>query len=117
MRKVQQKQLAQLGYLSTAVHDGQEALELLQNEDFDLVMTDLEMPRLDGFGLVRSIRSMERFKDLPIIVITSRALERFASETLELGATACLGKPFISSQFERLIHNEEKLSHLRPQTP
>jgi len=117
VRKVQQKQLAQLGYLSTAVHDGQEALELLQNEDFDLVMTDLEMPRLDGFGLVRSIRSMERFKDLPIIVITSRALERFASETLELGATACLGKPFISSQFERLIHNEEKLSHLRPQTP
>ena len=115
VRKVQEKQLLQMGYVVATANDGQEALERLETEDFDLVMTDLEMPRIDGFGLVKGIRSLERLNQLPVIVITSRALEKFAGETIELGATACLGKPFAAAQFERLIQNEPKLSGLRRQ--
>jgi chemosensory pili system protein ChpA (sensor histidine kinase/response regulator) len=115
VRKVQEKQLRQMGYEVATANDGQEALERLETEDFDLVMTDLEMPRIDGFGLVKGIRAIERLYDLPVIVITSRALEKFAGETIGLGATACLGKPFAAAQFERLIQNEPKLSGLRHQ--
>ncbi|NJK91776.1 MAG: response regulator [Blastochloris sp.] len=117
VRRAQVKQLSQLGYEVTAVNDGQEALERAQQESFDLLMTDLEMPRMDGFELVRAIRALPALQSLPIIVITSRALEKFASETVSLGATACLGKPFVPSQFERLLQSEAQLYLLRRQNP
>lgn len=117
VRKVQEKQLTQLGYEVTTACDGQEALNRMQLEDFDLILTDLEMPHVDGFELVRTSRTLERFKHIPIIVVTSRAMEKFAEDTIRLGATACLGKPFSLPQFERLITNEDKLSSLRRQSP
>jgi chemosensory pili system protein ChpA (sensor histidine kinase/response regulator) len=116
VRKAQEKQLLHLGYQVITANDGKEALELLEKVEVDLVMTDLEMPRIDGFGLVKGIRALERLRNLPIIVITSRALEKFATETVELGATACLGKPFAAAQFERLIQNEPRLSNLRKES-
>src|SRR5690606_26170282 len=105
------------GYEVSTAQDAQEALDRLETENFALVMTDLEMPRVAGCGLVKGIRARPHLHDLPVSVITSRALAHFAGETMDLGATACLGNPFVPAQFSRLMLNEPRLSNLRRQNP
>jgi two-component system, chemotaxis family, sensor kinase CheA len=75
------------GYQVFAAEDGQAAWELLQEKEreIDLVVTDIEMPRLDGFGLARNIRSDQRFARLPIIAVTSLAGEDDAARGKEVG--------------------------------
>jgi signal transduction histidine kinase/DNA-binding response OmpR family regulator len=78
----------------TAVTDGQEALELALTEQFDLVLTDVMMPRLDGFGLIKALRADERTRDVPIVVLSARAGEESSVEGLSAGADDYLVKPF-----------------------
>ena len=77
-----------------AVHDGQAALEYLRRERPDLILTDIMMPRLDGFGLIKAVREDAELKDLPIIVISARAGEESSVEGLAAGADDYLVKPF-----------------------
>ena len=60
----------------------------------DVVLTDIEMPRMDGFDLVRNIRADARLHDLPVVVITSRLAEKHRRYALEVGADHYLGKPY-----------------------
>ncbi|MFC3740624.1 SpoIIE family protein phosphatase [Paractinoplanes deccanensis] len=79
--------------VTTAV-DGQAALELTRRGRFDLVLTDVMMPRLDGFGLIAALRADERTRDVPIVVLSARAGEESAVEGLGAGADDYLVKPF-----------------------
>ncbi|MBL7253592.1 SpoIIE family protein phosphatase [Actinoplanes sp. LDG1-01] len=79
--------------VTTAV-DGRAALELAGREQFDLVLTDVMMPRLDGFGLIAALRAGERTRDVPIVVLSARAGEEASSEGLAAGADDYLVKPF-----------------------
>lgn len=80
------------GYTVTAAADGLEAWQLLQDQGADLVVSDVEMPRMDGFGLAEAIRGSARFRDLPVILMTSRESEKDRLHGMEVGATAYLPK-------------------------
>ncbi len=77
------------GYEVEVAENGKEALnKLLSGEKFDLVVTDLEMPEMDGFNLIKEIRSNPDYKDIPIIVITSLTGEDIRRKVLDLGANS-----------------------------
>ena len=69
-------------------------MELLEETIPDVMLLDIEMPRLDGFEVVSRVRHDARLKDLPIIMITSRTGEKHRDRALTLGANEFLGKPF-----------------------
>ncbi|MCY1145219.1 SpoIIE family protein phosphatase [Actinoplanes sp. Pm04-4] len=79
--------------VTTAV-DGRAALELAERNEYDLVLTDVMMPRLDGFGLIAALRAGERTREVPIVVLSARAGEEASSEGLAAGADDYLVKPF-----------------------
>jgi two-component system, chemotaxis family, sensor kinase CheA len=72
--------------------NGQVAWELLQSEGADLLVSDVEMPRLNGFELTANVRGSERFRDLPVVLVTSRNSDADKAKGLELGASAYLVK-------------------------
>jgi chemosensory pili system protein ChpA (sensor histidine kinase/response regulator) len=84
------------GWHSVQARDGLEALEYLQRVDTspDLVLLDIEMPRLDGFELTQALRSQDAYRDVPIVIISSRANEKHRERAASLGATEYLVKPF-----------------------
>ena len=79
----------------TLAYDGQEAIDLLEStDDIDLVLLDLMMPNLSGLDVLARIRSNERLKHLPCIILTAAGQETQHQKAMELGATEFLTKPF-----------------------
>ncbi|MEL6822947.1 MAG: hybrid sensor histidine kinase/response regulator, partial [Calditrichota bacterium] len=107
IRKYLSSLLIQKGYQTETARNGYEALELLNKQDFDIMVTDLEMPKLSGYELIETVRYDKRFAGFPIIVLTGRAGENFRQLTSELGADAYIVKPFkdreLFDQLERFI--------------
>ena len=69
----------------------------------DVVLSDIEMPRMDGFDLLRNIRADKRLGNLPVIMITSRTADKHRNYAIEIGATEYLGKPYDEDQLLDLI--------------
>ncbi|AYV48539.1 hypothetical protein CFHF_20070 [Caulobacter flavus] len=86
--------LAEQGYAVSTAADGEEALAALADERPNLVLTDVMMPRLDGFGLLAAIRRDQALRDLPVIMLSARAGEEAKVEGLDAGADDYLVKPF-----------------------
>jgi two-component system chemotaxis response regulator CheY len=80
--------------------DGQEALETLAHTPVDLVITDLNMPKLDGFGLVEAIREDGDYSSMPVIILSSLSDDEDVNRGLSLGATAYLTKPFDETRIQ-----------------
>ena len=80
------------GYRVTLAVDGRDALEKAREGGFDLVVSDVEMPRMSGFELAAELRSEERFNDLPIILVTSLDSEEDKKKGIEAGADAYITK-------------------------
>ncbi len=78
----------------TEAASGFDALRLLPREDFDLVVTDINMPDINGLELVSFVRSNERFESTPVVIVSTEGSERDRDKGLELGADAYLVKPF-----------------------
>lgn len=97
-RTLEQSILESAGYEVRTAVDGADAWRLLQEHSIDLVVSDVEMPRMDGFGLCQAIRGAKRLRHLPVILVT--ALESVADRTrgLEAGADAYLGKSSFDQQ-------------------
>jgi two-component system, chemotaxis family, chemotaxis protein CheY len=74
--------------------NGSEALEVLANSWVDLVLSDIHMPVMDGFGLLEALRKDESWHDLPVVIITTEANEQRLQKALSLGARGCFRKPF-----------------------
>ncbi len=85
--------------------DGLNGLNKLPTAQADLVLTDLEMPRMNGFEFVSEIRKMPDFLDIPVIIVTARAGDKHRRTGLELGANAFLNKPFDPQQLIETIEN------------
>ena len=94
VRKITGRALAREGYNVVVAKDGIEALEKMQSATPDVIITDVEMPRMDGFDLTRNVRADPRLKDLPVIMITSRTAEKHRKHAAELGVNVFLGKPY-----------------------
>ncbi|TDV19720.1 hybrid sensor histidine kinase/response regulator [Paraburkholderia caballeronis] len=97
-RTLQKNLLESKGYRVTLATDGQMGWELLQDGDFDIVITDIEMPRLTGFELTGRIRHSERHGELPVIVVSSLAREEDRLRGIEAGADAYIVKGEFESQ-------------------
>jgi chemosensory pili system protein ChpA (sensor histidine kinase/response regulator) len=103
VRRVTQRLLQREGYRVAMAADGLQALERLAEEKPTVVLSDIEMPRMDGFDLARNIRGDARLKDLPIIMITSRIAEKHREHAIELGVDNYLGKPYSEEELLSLV--------------
>jgi len=103
VRKITGRLLGREGYIVIAAKDGIEALEKLGDALPDVVITDVEMPRMDGFDLTRNIRNDARLQSLPIIMITSRTADKHREHATQLGVNVFLGKPYEESELLRNI--------------
>ncbi|HSV46918.1 MAG TPA: response regulator, partial [Ramlibacter sp.] len=103
VRRVTQRLLQREGYRVTLAADGLQALERLAEERPTLVLSDIEMPRMDGFDLARNIRGDARLSQLPIIMITSRIAEKHREHAKELGVNHYLGKPYAEEELLSLV--------------
>jgi len=97
-RKVEQGILESIGFRVDTAIDGMDALAKLESETYDMVITDLEMPRLDGFGLVRRMRNQPKYEELPILIISTRESAEDRMRGLEAGADAYLVKQQLDSE-------------------
>ncbi len=94
VRKITSRLLMREGYQVVLAKDGVDALEQLIDVIPDVILSDIEMPRMDGFDFVRNVRGDERLRNLPIIMITSRTADKHRNYALEIGANHYLGKPY-----------------------
>ncbi|EER60407.1 CheA signal transduction histidine kinase [Acidovorax delafieldii 2AN] len=109
VRRVTQRLLQREGYRVALAADGLQALERLQEERPTVVLSDIEMPRMDGFDLARNIRADGALRDLPIIMITSRIAEKHREHAMELGVNHYLGKPYSDEELLSLIQHYARL--------
>ena len=103
VRKITGRLLAREGYRVLTARDGVEALELLAQSVPDVMLVDVEMPRMDGFDLTRNVRADARLKNVPVIMITSRTADKHRNYAMGLGVNIFLGKPY---------QEEELLGHI-----
>ncbi|GAB1266822.1 hypothetical protein NBRC116493_00750 [Aurantivibrio infirmus] len=111
VRKVTTRFLEREGYEVITAKDGADALLTLQDQIPDLMLLDIEMPRMDGFEVAKNIRSTSRLKNIPIIMITSRTGEKHRDRALSLGVNDYMGKPY---QEEKLLSNIKELIGEQP---
>ena len=103
VRRVTQRLLQREGYRVVLAKDGLDALERLGEAIPEIVLSDIEMPRMDGFDLVRNMRADARLRDLPVIMITSRIAQKHRDYAAELGVDHYLGKPYSEEDLLALI--------------
>ena len=105
VRRVTQRLLVREGYRVVVAKDGLEGLQRLGEELPALVLTDIEMPRMDGFDLVRNMRVDPRLAGLPVIMITSRIAQKHRDYAAELGVEHYLGKPYVEQDLLALVEH------------
>jgi chemosensory pili system protein ChpA (sensor histidine kinase/response regulator) len=105
VRKITSRLLEREGYQVITAKDGLDALEQLRETLPDVMLVDIEMPRMDGFDLTRNVRGDPRTADIPIIIISSRTAEKHRAQAAALGVNVFLGKPF--QEAELLEHIDE----------
>jgi two-component system chemotaxis response regulator CheY len=89
--------------------DGLDALKKLQAQQFDIILTDINMPIMDGLKLVKRVRSDERYKEIPIVIITTEGGEVDRQRALALGANAYITKPIRAPQVLETVRTLLKL--------
>jgi two-component system, chemotaxis family, chemotaxis protein CheY len=106
IRKILQRVLRQTGMAIRTIFeagDGQEALAVLRAERPNLVLTDINMPRMDGLQLLAAIRAVPEWRDLPVVMITTEGGEAKVGEAVRLGAAGYVRKPFTADQIKEKL--------------
>jgi chemosensory pili system protein ChpA (sensor histidine kinase/response regulator) len=98
VRRVTQRLLERNGMRVLTARDGMDAVALLQDNVPDVILLDIEMPRMDGYEVAAHVRNDARLKDVPIIMVTSRVGEKHRARAIELGVDDYLGKPYQEAQ-------------------
>jgi len=95
MRRIIANSLKKLGIKNaTEAENGVDALEKIQKDDFDLILTDWNMPEMNGQELVEHVRKMEKYKSIPILMITTRGMEDDVMTAIKSGVNGYMVKPF-----------------------
>jgi chemosensory pili system protein ChpA (sensor histidine kinase/response regulator) len=105
VRKVTTRLLERYGFDVVTAKDGVDAMSLLQDRIPDVMLLDIEMPRMDGFELARHIRNDERLRHIPITMITSRTGDKHRERAMQIGVNHYLGKPFQEHELLKTIHH------------
>ncbi len=103
VRRVTARLLEQHGMTVMAARDGVEALQKIQDQLPDLILLDVEMPRMDGFELLANLKSNAVLDAIPVVMITSRTGDKHRNHALDLGAAAYLGKPYQEAELLEVI--------------
>jgi len=102
-REMMQVLLEQRGYQVVAADDGRRALEAALSSRPDLVLMDLELPKLDGLTVTRNLRLDPKFKDVPIVILSGHDPSRFRQEALDAGCDDYLLKPINFDRVQELL--------------
>jgi len=107
IRKILTRVLRQTGMAIQTIHeagDGQEALALMAQHRIDLVLSDINMPKMDGLQLLASIKASPQWHSIPVVMITTEGGETKVAEAVRLGAAGYVRKPFTADQIkEKLV--------------
>jgi two-component system chemotaxis response regulator CheY len=106
IRKILQRVLRQTGMSIGAIYeagDGQEALETLKKRKIDLVLSDINMPKMDGLQLLASVRASPEWRNIPVVMITTEGGETRVAEAVKLGASGYVRKPFTADQIKEKL--------------
>ena len=100
---VAQKMLEKIGIKSTLAADGQEALNMLDQDEFDAVLMDCQMPVMDGFEATRRIREQPALLKLPVIAMTANVMEGDREKCIEAGMNDYIGKPVVEADLKKTL--------------
>jgi len=103
MRQMVSFTLKSAGFNVVEAVDGQDAWEKSGSRDFDLVLTDQNMPRMDGIGLTRKLREQPKFKNTPILILTTESSDQMKLAGRNAGATGWMVKPFDPTKLIEVI--------------
>ncbi len=106
IRKILQRVLRQTGMSIRTIHeagDGQEALEKLKANRIDLVLTDINMPKMDGLQFLAAMKSSAECRQVPVVMITTEGGETKVAEAVRLGAAGYVRKPFTADQIKEKL--------------
>jgi len=103
VRRVTQRLLERNGMRVLTARDGVDAMEMLQEHTPDIILLDIEMPRMDGYEVATQVRADPRLSGIPIIMITSRVGEKHRARAIEIGVDDYLGKPYQEAQLLEAI--------------
>ena len=106
IRKILQRVLRQTGMAIRTIHeagDGQEALEILKVHQPALVLTDINMPKMDGLQFLAALKSSDQWKAIPVVMITTEGGEAKVGEAVKLGAAGYVRKPFTADQIKEKL--------------
>ena len=103
MRQMVSFTLKNAGYAVVEAVDGQDAFDKARTQHFDLVLTDQNMPRLDGIGLTKKLREQPKFKSTPILILTTESSDQMKQAGRAAGATGWLAKPFDPAKLIEVI--------------
>ena len=110
VRKMVKFALKTKGHDVVTAVDGQEGLEKLMEGDYELIILDINMPRLDGFGLLDKLKKIPEKADIPILMLTTEGQEEDKDKALRMGANTYMVKPFkpteLISTVEKMLGNE-----------
>ena len=90
-------------FTASEADDGQQALELINNNNFDIILSDCNMPKMNGLELLARVRSQEKTKHLPFIMVTATAEKETIEKALALGVSDIMIKPFTSTTLKSKI--------------
>lgn len=108
MRRILKNILKQLGFTNiTEADDGTTALEELKRGDFDLIISDWNMPKMTGLELLKTVRGMDQYKDIPFLMVTAEAQKQNVIEAVQAGVSNYVVKPFtaeaISEKLQKIL--------------
>jgi chemosensory pili system protein ChpA (sensor histidine kinase/response regulator) len=106
VRRVTERFLQRHGMRVMTAKDGLDAISVLQDNKPNIILLDIEMPRMDGYEFASHVRNDDRFADVPIIMITSRVGDKHRARAIELGVNDYLGKPYQDSQLLEAIQRQ-----------
>ncbi len=113
VRRVSSNMIKNIGWIPSLAKDGLDALEQLQASETppDLILLDIEMPRMDGYQFLGSVRSLPAYRNLPVVIVSSRSSEKHRQKAFDLGATEYLVKPYQEDNVITLIRRLVRESH------
>lgn len=103
MRALLRAALTSRGYDVVQAEDGVAALEWLETNSVDVIVTDINMPRMDGFGLIDALRAQSRFRDCPILVLSTESSDEKKARARAAGATGWIVKPFDAEKLDNAL--------------
>jgi two-component system chemotaxis response regulator CheY len=106
IRKILQRVLRQTGMAIGEIHeagDGQEALEMLTTLNFGLVLSDINMPKMDGLRMLAAMKNTPQWRGIPVVMITTEGGETKVAEAVRLGAAGYVRKPFTADQIKEKL--------------